>query len=287
MRLFTSITIAVALVLAGSWATLAENKEPAKTEKKAKPNNKRGKKYPTNNKALYNGEPIKALIITGGCCHNYIFQTYALASGVQKLANVEFQVVNVGGTGTSAEIDLYNNENWNDKYDVVIHNECFAKTTNPEYIKKITTGHLETPAIVVHCAMHSYRDAEIDDWRKFLGVTSRRHDHQSRYAVTTKQPDHYIMKDVPSDWVTQKDELYIIDKIWPTATTLATSISEKDKSEHPVIWTNNFNGTRVMGTTYGHTDDTFRDPTFITLLTRSIIWATEKEDPAVAHPKAQ
>jgi type 1 glutamine amidotransferase len=30
----------------------------------------------------------------------------------------------------------------------------------------------------------------------------------------------------------------------------------------------------VFGTTYGHSDDTFRDPIFIDLLTRGIVWAS-------------
>ena len=254
------------LVAVGTVFVVAQEKAPKKKNKKG---------YPK--KELYSGAPIKALIITGGCCHNYLFQTYALGSGVQKLANVQFEIVNVGGTGTSAQIPLYNDPDWAEPYDVVIHNECFAKTTNPEYIRKITGGHLKTPAVVIHCAMHSYRDAEVDDWRAFLGVTSKRHDHQSRYAVKVTAPDHPVMEGFPENWVTPMDELYIIEKLWPTATALGTSVSEKDGKEHPVIWVNDYNGVRVAGTTYGHTDDAFRDPVFIRLLANSIVWAAGKE----------
>ena len=31
-------------------------------------------------------KPIKALLITGGCCHNYVFQSQALIAGVAKHA---------------------------------------------------------------------------------------------------------------------------------------------------------------------------------------------------------
>ncbi|MEM7699050.1 MAG: ThuA domain-containing protein [Verrucomicrobiota bacterium] len=233
------------------------------------------KKWPQ--KELYSGEPVRALIITGGCCHNYLFQTFALGSGVQDLANVAFEVVNVGGTGTSAEIPLYDDPDWAKPYEVVIHNECFAKTTNPEYIRRITEGHADTPAVVVHCAMHTYRDAEVDDWRRFLGVTSRKHEHQSQYAVEVNEPTHPVLRGFPSDWVTPKDELYIIEKLWPGATALASSVSEKTGETHPVIWVNDFNGTRVAGTTYGHSDDTFRDPVFIRLLANAILWAAGKD----------
>ena len=238
----------------------------------------KGKKKPPK-KEIYSGKPIKALIITGGCCHNYLFQTYALGSGVQKLANVNFEIVNVGGTGTAAEIDLYNNPNWADEYDVVVHNECFAATTNPDYIRKITDAHKKskTPAVVIHCAMHTYRDTEISDWREFLGVTSRRHEHQSHYPVKISQANHPVMKKIPADWITPKDELYVIEKLWPNAEALATSVSEKDGKKYPVVWANEFQGTRVMGTTYGHSDATFNDPVFIRLLANGILWAAGKE----------
>jgi len=143
---------------------------------------------------------VKALIITGGCCHNYLYQTFALGSEIQKLANVDFDVVNVGGSSTFAQIGLYNDPNWAEGYDVVIYNECFAKTTDPDYIRKITKVHREgVPAVVIHCAMHTYRDAEVDDWREFLGVTSKRHDHQAEYEVKVTAADHPVMKDFPSD----------------------------------------------------------------------------------------
>jgi type 1 glutamine amidotransferase len=244
--------------------------------------NKKEKEYPK--KEFYSGAPIKALIVTGGCCHNYLFQTFALGSGVQKVANVDFEVVHVGGTGTEAMIDLYDEADWAEPYDVVIHNECFANTADPDYIRRITEAHRGgVPAVVVHCAMHSYRAAEIDDWREFLGVTSRRHEHQSNYPVKVQMADHPVMEGFPTDWVTPMDELYLIEKLWPNARILASSVSEKDNSEHPVMWVNHFGGTRVIGTTYGHTDETFSDDVFIRFLARAIVWTSGVTDePAVA-----
>lgn len=222
-------------------------------------------------------ESIKALLITGGCCHNYPFQTEAMKKGIAPHANVAWTVVNEGGNGTTAEIDLYQNPAWAKGYDVVVHNECFANTTNPDYIKGITQAHHEgVPAVVIHCAMHTYRAAKIDDWREFLGVTSRRHDHQSNYPVKKVQPDHPIMKAIPDDWVTPKDELYIIEKLWPNTTPLATSISERDGKAQPVIWVNQYGKARVFGTTYGHSDTTFADPVFTDLLAHGLLWAAGK-----------
>ncbi|MES2982185.1 MAG: ThuA domain-containing protein [Verrucomicrobiota bacterium] len=222
-------------------------------------------------------KPLKVLIVTGGCCHDYEFQSAAMIAGIPKHAKVEINLVNEG-KGTDAQIPLYDDPNWAKPYDVVIHNECFANTNDEAYIRKITEAHKAgTPAVVVHCAMHTYRSAEIDDWREFLGVTSKHHEHQSKYPVKVVKADHPVMKDFPVDWITPMDELYIITKVWPKTTVLATSKSEKSREENPVIWVNDFHGTRVFGTTYGHTNETFSDPVFIKLLADAVVWAAAED----------
>ena len=219
-------------------------------------------------------KPLRVLLITGGCCHNYPFQAQALKDSVAKLAPAEWKVVNEGGTGTKGQIALYDDPNWSDGFDVIVHNECFADTTDHEYIRKITRAHeAGVPALVIHCAMHTYRATDIDDWREFLGVTSRRHDHQSHYALKKIEPQHPILKGMPDDWVTPMDELYVIEKLWPNAKALATSVSEQDKKSYPVAWINQYGKARVFGTTYGHSDDTFRDPVFLRLVSRGLLWA--------------
>ena len=226
-------------------------------------------------------EPIKILVITAGCCHDYEYQTKSLKKALaDRKVDAEWTVVSEGGKATKAEIDFYNDPKWADGFDVVIHNECFANTGNPEYIRKITAVHKAgANAVVIHCAMHTYRAAKIDDWRQFLGVTSRRHDHQSHYAVKKTVPDHPIMKHFPDDWVTPKDELYIIEKLWPTATSLATSVSERSGHAQPVIWVNQYGDAKVFGTTYGHSDATFSDPVFTDLLAHGLLWVTGKLKP--------
>lgn len=220
-------------------------------------------------------KPIRALIITGGCCHDYEFQTKAIKqAAADRDVNVKWTVVNDGGNGTDAQIDLYNDANWAEGFDVVIHNECFANTTDTDYIRKITSVHKAgANAVVIHCAMHTYRAAKIDDWREFLGVTSRRHEHKSEYPVRAIAIDHPIMKDFPRDYKTPNDELYVIEQVWPNTEVLARSTSEKTGETHPVIWTNRYGKARVFGTTYGHSNETFSDDVFLTTLTRGIEWA--------------
>jgi uncharacterized protein len=219
-------------------------------------------------------KPLQVLLVTGGCCNNYTFQTEALTNAVGKLARVQWQIVNEGGTGTRAQIGLYSNPDWAKGFDVVIHNECFADTADTNYIRRITSAHKAgVPAVVIHCAMHTYRAAPSDDWREFLGVTSRWHDHQSRYPVKWLMTDHPILKGVPEQWTTPMDELYVIEKVWPNTKVLATSASERDGKSHPVFWINQYGAARVFGTTYGHTEDTFRDPIFLGIVSRGVLWA--------------
>jgi type 1 glutamine amidotransferase len=221
--------------------------------------------------------PVRALLITGGCCHDYEFQAQALTAGSKKFGPIVWTIVNEGGKSKDAKIALYDQPDWAKPYDVVVHNECFADLNDIAYVRKITNAHKAgTPAVVIHCAMHTYRVLQEDDWREFLGVTSRRHDHQSAYPVRTVDTAHPVMKGFPEKWVTPKDELYVIDKLWPKARALATSVSEKDGKEYPVIWVNNYHGTRVFGTTYGHGNVTWEDPVFIGVVSKGIFWAAGK-----------
>jgi uncharacterized protein len=221
---------------------------------------------------------LRALLITGGCCHDYQLQSNALVEGMKKFADVTWTVVNEGGTGTRGQIALYDNPDWAKPYDVVVHNECFADTDDPVYIRKITTAHKAgKPAVVIHCAMHSYRAATFDDWREFLGVTSRRHDHQSKYPVKAVVQNHPALREFPAVWTTPMDELYVIEKVWPNTKTLATSVSERDGKEYPVIWTSDYHGVRVFGTTYGHSNATWGDPVFLAYVSRGVLWAAGRE----------
>lgn len=231
-----------------------------------------------SNSPITSAADVKILIITGGCCHDYKYQTEAIQEAFEEQkVEVDWKVVDDGGKGTKAQIDLYDDPDWAKGYDVVIHNECFANTTDEDYIKRITAAHKAgVNAVVIHCAMHTYRASKVDDWREFLGVTSRRHDHQANYPVKVVEPNHVIMKDFPSNWVTPKDELYIIETVWPSAKPLATSNSENDGSSHPCFWINEYGKSRVFGTTYGHSNETFADTNFRRVLVRGALWAAGK-----------
>ena len=56
--------------------------------------------------------PLRALLITGGCCHNYPLQAAALTNAVAQVAKVEWTIINEGGKGTKAMIPLYDRPDW-------------------------------------------------------------------------------------------------------------------------------------------------------------------------------
>src|SRR6186713_2916586 len=61
--------------------------------------------------------PLRALIITGGCCHNYKFQSEALTNAAAKIGSVEWKIVQEGGSGTRAMLPLYDDPNWAKGFD--------------------------------------------------------------------------------------------------------------------------------------------------------------------------
>jgi type 1 glutamine amidotransferase len=221
---------------------------------------------------------INALIISGGCCHDYSGEAKVLMDAVGKALPVDWTVVVQGGTGTRGSMPVYANPDWSRRFDIVVHNECLADVDDPAYIRKITGGHRNgPPAIVIHCAMHSYRAATEDDWREFLGVTSRRHTKPFPIPVTVAAKDHPAMKGFKADWVTPVDELYVIEKVWPKTTALATAVSPEDQKAYPLIWASEYAGTKVFGTTLGHGAATWNDPVFQDLLIRGFKWAVGRQ----------
>ena len=55
-------------------------------------------------------KPIKALMISGGCCHDYPNQNLILSEGISMRAHVEWTLVNQGGTARDVRIPIYDDE---------------------------------------------------------------------------------------------------------------------------------------------------------------------------------
>lgn len=220
---------------------------------------------------------INALVVSGGCCHNYGLQSQALMDALNKALPVDWTVAYQGGRGTRGAWPIYRNPRWADGFDLVVHNECSADVTDEPLVRRVTQAHRPgPPALVIHCAMHTFRAAAFDDWREFLGVTSRRHTapHNIKVQVAEGVPSQFA--GFTPDWTTPVDELYVIDKFWPGARAIASAVSPEDQQAYPLAWTHDYNGTRVFGTTLGHGNETWNDPVFQDLMVRAFKWALNR-----------
>jgi type 1 glutamine amidotransferase len=83
-----------------------------------------------------------------------------------------------------------------------------------------------------------------------------------------------------ADWTTINEELYHpqIDLL-STAHALANGHQNVAReADAPVIWTNDYHGTRVFSTTLGHNTKTVADPRYLDLVTRGLLWSLNKLD---------
>eukprot|EP00171_Calliarthron_tuberculosum_P015956 IDg15956t1 len=175
------------------------------------------------------GPPLRVLLVTGGCWHNYTRQTTALKS-------------------------------------------AFAKATVPVAWTVVSASCAN--AVVIHCAMHSFRDATVKDWRYFLGVSSYDHELQARYRVRVVERYDPAMNSYPGGHRAALDELYVVDRVLPATRVLAYARSVANGREHPVFWKNFYGRARVFGTTFGHSDQTFQDSAFTNTVIRGALWAS-------------
>ncbi len=220
--------------------------------------------------------PIKALLVTGGCCHDYEAQKKILTTGISARANVEWTIVHEGGNAQDHRVSIHEHEDWAAPYDVVVHNECFAQVKDVDLIHRITKAHKQgKPAVVIHCAMHSYR-GETDEWFKLVGVTSHNHGRHHPIKVEVIERAHPIMQGVPGSWTTPQGELYNIAKVWPETTPLANGVSDKPGNPNPCIWINQYGRARVFGTSIGHHNETMEDPAYLDLITRGLLWTVDQ-----------
>ena len=225
---------------------------------------------------------LKGLLVAGGCCHDYERQVEIITEGLSQRASISWDVV-YEGKDRNTKVSIYKNPSWSKGYDIVVHNECYGAINDVDFVKTIVNGHKDTgvPAIVIHCSMHSYRAAQTDEWRKLLGVTSRRHEKGGRKLKVTRVDEKSpIMTGFPKTWTTPNGELYVIENIWPNCRPLATAYGVDTKKEQLCIWTNTYGKARVFGTTLGHHNETMVADEWLDTVGRGLLWCCGKLDPA-------
>lgn len=225
--------------------------------------------------------PLKVLMVTGGCCHDYETQKMILAEGLSARANVEFTVVHEEGPDGKKDrthrLSLYEKDGWARGYDVVLHNECFGAVTDTAFVERIAKAHHDgVPAVMLHCSAHSYRAAATDEWRKCVGQTSMSHEKSRDLKVKNVKPEHPVMKGFPLEWLDPKDELYKNEKLWENFVPLAEAYGEETQKNHALVWLNTYGKARVFGTTMGHSNETMSETVFLDLVARGLLWSCGK-----------
>jgi len=235
---------------------------------------------------------IRALLVIGGCCHDYVKQKDLITKGVSARANVQWAVSFDDDKGTKHLNPVYEKPDWAKGFDVVVHDECCSDVKDKAIVDRILQPHRDgLPGVVLHCGIHSYRTEgypnKTTPWFEFTGLASTGHGPQAPIAITYTDKDSPITKGL-ADWTTVNEELYnnFSGKLLDTAKPLARgSQTFKDKAgkdrtdECVVAWTNTYAGkTKVFATTLGHNNDTVADGRYLDLVTRGLLWSVGKLD---------
>lgn len=260
--------------------------------------------------------PLKILLVAGGCCHDYATQTALLKIGIEERINAKVTVEFNPSKSTETRFKVYESDDWAEPFDVILHDECSAKVTDTVYVKRILDAHKDgTPAVNLHCAMHSYRwgnyreavkaGAENAGWFEMIGLQSTGHGPQSPIDVTYVNEGHPITKGL-KNWTTINEELYNVVQMFDGAEILAKGSQiqaprKKDlkanpnakpkKSEAVVAWTNQYGPqkTKIFSTSLGHNNETVGDGRYLDLVVRGLLWTTgnlnEDGTPAKAYAK--
>src|SRR3954470_23824106 len=80
-------------------------------------------------------KPLRVLLITGGCCHDYAKQKDILKNGLEKRANIVVDQVHTDNSSTKPPLAILGNPDYAKGYDVVIHDECGADINDPATVE--------------------------------------------------------------------------------------------------------------------------------------------------------
>lgn len=245
-------------------------------------------------------KPIRALLVLGGCCHDYKEQQSLITKGVSARANVQWEISYDPDTGTRHLNPRYEKDDWARGFDVVVHDECTSDVTDIKAVQRILQPHRDgLPAVILHCGIHSFRTEgypKATPWFEFTGLASTGHGPQAPIEISFVEDDNPITKGL-KNWKTENEELYnnFAGKLHDTAVPLARGKQtwknrdgSQGNAEGVCVWTNRYNGkTRVFATTLGHNNVTVGDPRYLDLVTRGLLWSVDKLDEAHLKPSAK
>jgi uncharacterized protein len=84
----------------------------------------------------------------------------------------------------NSSLTRHENTDWAEQYDLVLYNHCHTEVGSADYVERLVDAHVENqlPAVMLHCAMHSYRE-DTNRWFEFVGARSHRHEGHQPFTV--------------------------------------------------------------------------------------------------------
>ena len=167
---------------------------------------------PVSSPAADAPKPLRALLLTGGCCHDYAKQKDILKAGLEARANIVVDQIHTDDKSTKPPLAHFGDADYAKGYDIVIHDECAADLHDPVKIQAVLAPHKAgIPGVNLHCAVHSYRigspgqatepGSERAGWFDYLGLQSSGHGPQQPIALKFVDKSHPVTKGM-EDWTT-------------------------------------------------------------------------------------
>jgi type 1 glutamine amidotransferase len=218
--------------------------------------------------------PIRALYVTGGGFHEFVKQEGIVPPEIARRANVSWTVDHTAGTSTETLIERHKDTAWTRDVDVVLYNMSFSHVVDVPWIERLAAAHRDSGvgAVILHGAVHSYRRSATRAWGELMGAFSMRHDAQRPLTVEIVAPNHPIMRGLPNPWTTTPEELYELERTWPSMTPLAQAHSIESKKTYPLVWTNTHGKARVFVTSLGHNTEMIAAKPYLDMVGRALLW---------------
>ncbi len=178
----------------------------------------------------------------------------------------------------------------------IVYNFCLANSRDLDAMTNLMAQTKEHggPALLVHCAMHSWWDTfkkgkeipgnalgkaranrkvlkqwqqdhpgePLPAWGDFTGVASTKHGPKKPIALSSE--DHPATASIPASYSTGDTELYNNHYVTPDVEPLV--MGRQGKDEAIVMWRAPRGKGQILGLTLGHADEEWSDPVFLAML---------------------